>query len=61
LNKSKRNPSLKERRMLIIKPMAQCHSNANLFTPTHRYGREKFRERKNKEGKKSINISVILL
>jgi len=40
----KKNPALKERRMLINKPMVQCHSNADLFTPTHRYGREKFRE-----------------
>jgi hypothetical protein len=54
LNKSKRSPALKERRMLINKPMVHCHSNVNLFTPTHRYGREKFRERKNKERKKKV-------
>jgi hypothetical protein len=51
LNKLKRNPALKASRMLINKPMVQCHSNADLFTPTHTYGREKFREQKNKERK----------
>lgn len=30
--------------------MVQCHdSNVNLFTPTHRYGREKNRKRKIKK------------
>jgi hypothetical protein len=40
LNKSKRNPALKERGMLINKPMVHSHSNANLFTPTHIWERE---------------------
>jgi len=49
LIKSRRNPALKERRMLINEPTVHCHSNADLFTPTHRYGREKFKKQKNKE------------